>query len=306
MSRQLATHHPFRSAKARELYLAHYDSWAEEWATPADVRMITTEYGDTLVRVSGPVDGPPLVLLPAARLHSLLWMDDVALFSQRYRTFAVDAIYDNGRSVSSRPIRTVGDATGWLDALLDALGLSTGVNLMGASLGAWLAAEYVLHAPHRLNAAIWAAPPAVIVPPTRAWIARAMLTIVPSRGTLAGLMDYTCPVASRSSGRSRRIYDMAVDDIVLAGQCFKPRPFPGGPRVLKDEELAGVLVPVLYIEGEREAICSPHDAVRRLSSVAPQIQTCVVEGADHTLSWTNFDGVNSQVLAFLNSNRGLT
>lgn len=294
-------HHPFRSAKARDRYLSHYDGWAAEWSVPSEVRMVTTDHGDTLVRISGPADAPPLVLLPAAKLHSLLWMDDVPLFSRRYRTYAIDAIYDNGRSISARPITTIEAATGWLDGVLDALGLAQGVNLMGASLGAWLAAEYVLHAPDRLAKAVWAAPPAVVMPPSNAWIGRAMLSILPARATLGGLMDFTCPVASRSDGRTRAMYDVAVENIILGGKCFKSRPFPGAPRVLTDAELGGIETPVLYIEGEHEVICSPTEAVSRLNAVAPRIETAIIEGADHTLSWTRFDAVNGRVLHFLDA-----
>lgn len=304
--RTLPPHHPFRSPKARERYLAHYDSWAQSWSVPSEVRMVPTEYGDTLVRISGPTNAAPLVLLPAAKLHSLLWMDDVPLFSRRFRTYAVDAIYDNGRSVSSKPVLTIESATAWLDGLLDGLGLDGGVRLMGASLGAWLTAEYCLHAPHRLAAAVWAAPPAVVMPPSKEWIARAMLTLVPTRFGLGGLMDFTCPVASGSTGRTKEIYDIAVDNIVLGGKCFRTRPFPGGPRVLSDDDLRRIDVPVLYIEGEHEVICSPDQAVARLNAIAPHIETAVIAGADHTLSWTQFDAVNGRILEFLDGNAQVT
>ena len=297
--KSLPGHHPFRSAAARERYLTHYDAWASEWPVPAEVRMVATGHGETLVRICGPADAPPLVLLPSAKLHSLMWGDDVPLFSRHFRTYVVDAIYDSGRSVSSRPITTIPEATGWLDGLFDELGLTEGVNLMGASLGAWLAAEYVLHAPQRLAKAIWAVPPAVVLAPSKAWISRAMLAAVPSRATLGGLMAFTCPVASRSSGRSREVYERAVDDIVLGARCFRPRPFPGGPRVLADEELAGIRTPVLYMEGEHETICDAREAVTRLNAVAPQIETAIIEGADHSLSWVEPEASNQRILGFL-------
>ncbi len=261
--------------------------------------MVETGAGQTLVRVIGPESAPPLVLLPAAKLHSLMWLDDIEHYAQHFRTYTVDAIYDNGRSVSAHPITTVESAVAWLDGLHDALGLRDGVFLMGASLGAWLAAEYVLYAPDRLAKAVWAAPPGVVVGASWRWITRAMLTVVPSPGALRSFMDWTCPVAAGSAGRTKAIYDRAVDDIVLGGKCFRTRPFPGGPRVFTDAELAGIRVPVLYIEGEHERICSPQAAVARLSALAPETETTVFPGVDHSLTWVAPEAVNERALQFL-------
>ena len=48
----------------------------------------------------------------------------IEALSQDFRIYAVDAIYDDGRSVNSRPVKTTEDATGWLDRLFEALGLT--------------------------------------------------------------------------------------------------------------------------------------------------------------------------------------
>ena len=136
-------YHPFKSAEARDRYLAFYDRQASQWPISSENRTVETDDGTTFVRVGGSEGAPPLVLLPGSRASSICWISMIEALSGRYRTYAIDAIYDVGRSVDSRPIKTAADATGWLDGLLDALGLSDGVNLMGLSLGGWLAGEYV-------------------------------------------------------------------------------------------------------------------------------------------------------------------
>ena len=74
-----------------------YDHMAERWPTSSDVRHVDTPFGQTFVRVQGPVDGAPLVLLPGDTETSLSWLPVIEPFSQRFRTFAIDHIYDNGR-----------------------------------------------------------------------------------------------------------------------------------------------------------------------------------------------------------------
>jgi len=69
----LDTYHPFRSAPARDEYLAMYERLAATWPVPNETRLVDTGWGQTHVRISGPSDGPPLVLLPGAAVSSLMW-----------------------------------------------------------------------------------------------------------------------------------------------------------------------------------------------------------------------------------------
>ncbi len=89
-------YHPFRSAEAKAKYLALYDEAAKDWPIPSEGRMVDTSYGQTFVRISGPVDAPPLVLLPGAGCCSLMWRLNIEALSQRHRTYAVDTLINIG------------------------------------------------------------------------------------------------------------------------------------------------------------------------------------------------------------------
>ena len=69
-----------------------------------------------------PGDAPPLVLLPGVNASSLMWLPNIAELSQNHRVYAVDNIYDFGRSVWKRPMRTAEDLVNWLDELFTQLG----------------------------------------------------------------------------------------------------------------------------------------------------------------------------------------
>jgi hypothetical protein len=132
-------HHPFRSATAKARYLAVYDSIAREWPVPSDTVTVSTSYGPTFVRVSGPDSAPPLVLLHGAGGSSLQWRPNVEALAKHYRTYAIDNIYDNGRSVYTRKPETAADFVAWLGDSFDALELGDGINLVGLSYGGWVA-----------------------------------------------------------------------------------------------------------------------------------------------------------------------
>ncbi len=124
-------YHPFRSAEARERYLAFYETQAAKWPVPSETRVVQTDDGETFVRHQRSGRWSATGTLPAGRTPATCWIPLVEALSKDFRIYAVDAIYDDGLSVSSRPIKTTEDATGWLDRLFDALGLDAGINLDG-------------------------------------------------------------------------------------------------------------------------------------------------------------------------------
>ncbi len=292
-------YHPFRSESARDEYLAFYDAQAAHWPVPSESRMVATEEGQTYVRISGPVGGPPLVLLPAGRSNSTCWTPLVADLAETFRVFAVDAIYDDGRSVNTRPIKTMDDATAWIDHLLDALGLEGPVRMAGISFGAWIAGEYALHAPGRVERLVWLSPVGVLLPMSGEFLARSMLCMVPSRKTFEWVTRWIMPDAAE---RDRDFFDGAVAEMVLSEKCFRFRMWPGnGPRKFTDDELAGLQMPVLYVVGEHERICSDVNAAIARAETAPAVSTAVIPQAGHDAMWVATEAVRDAVVPFLES-----
>lgn len=295
--------HPFRSAEARDRYLSRYDAQAASWPIASETRMVRTEHGETLVRICGPSQGAPLVLLPGVWAHSLTWSPLlISVLSESYRTYLVDNIVDFGRSVSSRSIKRTAGLMGWLDRLFDALELAKDVNLMGLSRGGWLAAEYTLHAPQRLAKVIWLSPGGVILIGSREGMKGMPLSIAaamaPSPRTVRALLQWLMPDYAQSNEAA---FGQYVDDCVLGLTCFDTSEVGRiwGPRKFGDSELAGIEVPVLYLAGEKERMYSVPAAASRLKSVAPQIETAVVQDTGHGLVAAQPEAVGRRMLEFL-------
>ncbi|MEL6525133.1 MAG: alpha/beta hydrolase, partial [Chloroflexota bacterium] len=141
------SYHPFVSQEAKEIYLAFYDQSASRWPLPSESLMILTPYGQTFVRISGPVDAPPLVLLHGAGSTSLSWLFSTEALSKHHRTYAIDSLINTGcvgRSIYTRPISNASEASEWIDALFDNLGLGENISLLGSSYGGWIASQYLL------------------------------------------------------------------------------------------------------------------------------------------------------------------
>lgn len=241
---------------------------------------------------------PPLVLLPGASAASLMWLPNIRAFSDDFRTFAVDNIYDYGRSVYTRALRGPEDFVNWMDELFSSLGLEADINLVGFSLGGWLTAQYALRHPDRLAKIVLLAPAATVLPLRLRFWMRVALMSLPGRAFTRSLMYWALEDLVRKNEASRTMVEGVVDDMVLASRCFKPKR-KVRPTVLTDGELQSIHVPVLFLVGRNEKIYSARRAVNRLGKVAPWMKTEIIPNAGHDLAIVQAELVNKMVLDFL-------
>ena len=288
--------HPFRSAASKQEYLAFYDARAQRWPIPSESTMVSTTFGDTFVRVQGPADGPPLVLLPGDSETSLSWIPVIDAFASEHRVYALDHINDMGRSIYRSEPRRPDDFVRWLDELFDELQVHN-VRLVAHSYGAWISALYALKFPERLDKLVLLSPPATVLRPPLGLLARAILYgTFPRRSIVRRYLYWYAPDSVRDD-LTRATIDEMVEEDILARRCFKRRKFVV-PTVLSDEDWQRLTVPTLYLVGRNDVSYSAEQAVRRLAAVAPQVKTAITDG-DHHLTIVQPDWVIQHVLGFL-------
>jgi pimeloyl-ACP methyl ester carboxylesterase len=300
--RQKPSYHPFRSAEAREKYLKLYDKRAKKWPVASESIMVDTSCGQTFVRLSGPAGARPLVLLHGVSGNSLQWIPNIRALSQNFRTYALDNIYDKGRSIYTKPITSADDFVNWLEELFKVLDLGDKINLMGLSYGGWITAQYALRFPKRLNKIVLIAPAGTILPISFKWIVRAVLCAIPLRYFTRSFMYWLLKDLTRQGPSGRAFLEESVDEAYLAFRSFKPKRLVN-PTVLTDEEWRMIEAPALYLVGENEKIYPARKAIRRLNEVAPQIKTELIPQAGHDLTIVQVEMINNKVLEFLNQPR---
>mgnify|MGYP001818030121 CR=1 FL=1 len=290
--------HPFRTAAAKQEYLAFYDARAQRWPIPSESMMVSTTLGDTFVRVQGPTDGPPMVLLPGDSETSLAWIPVVEAFAAGHRVYAFDHIYDMGRSIYRIEPRRPDDLVRWLADVVDELDIHD-VRLVAHSYGAWMAALYALEFPERLDKLVLLSPPATVLRAPLGLSARAIVYgTVPSRSYTRRYLYWYAPDCVRDDV-TRAAIDEMVDEDVLARRCytFKTRELVR-PTVLSDADWGRLAVPTLFLVGRNDVSYSAERAIERLAAVAPHVKTEITDG-DHHLTITRPDWVIEHVLGFL-------
>jgi hypothetical protein len=99
----------FKTPEGEARYLAAYDAALKLWPVPYDQIDIPTRFGTTHVVVSGPKDGPPLVLLHGYMATSVMWSPNVIDFSKDYRVYAIDTMGQPSKSIPGESIRNAAD-----------------------------------------------------------------------------------------------------------------------------------------------------------------------------------------------------
>ena len=297
---EITPYHPFRSVKAKEKYLKYYEKRSQQWPIVYKDHKIKTSQGETFVRISGPDDAPPLVLLASAGATSLLWIPNVKMLSENFKVYAIDNIYDFGRSVHTQVFKTPDDLMIWIDELFSVLEPGNKINLVGLSYGGWLASQYALHSPAKLHKVVLIAPAATIFDLPGEWAWRGILSAIPIKIIMKKVMvDWAFKdLAAKGDETSQIAINDIMNDALMALKCFKFK-MPIHPTVLSDAELRSISIPTLFLVGENEVIYSAQEAIDRLHSAAPHIKTEIIPDAGHDLTIVQSGLVNKKVIEFL-------
>ena len=287
--------------KAKARYLAFEDTMLKKWPIVSEERLVQTSFGKTFMRISGPTDAPPLVLLPGGGSNSLIWSANIKALSEKYRTYALDNIYDYGRSVYTREIAGGNEFAQWLDELFDILHLDSNVRIIGYSYGGWVASQYALNHPERLIRVVLIAPPFTVLPLTDDYLLRMVATLIPVRYFKKKIMYWVWNDLTQMGDSGKEIVEDRIDYYQIALKCFKFKQ-PVNPTILTDEELQSITVPTLYLIGKNETMYDPQEAIERLNRVAPDIKTEMLSGCGHDLIIVKRVEINKRILEFLEEN----
>ncbi|MEV0124301.1 alpha/beta fold hydrolase [Streptomyces sp. NPDC050703] len=282
---------------AYETFFAAYDGLLGRWEPEAGGRPrvdrldVPTPYGVTRVNGLGAPDAPPLLLLPGGGDTSASWFANAPVWARTHRVLAADLIGDAGRGVpdAERRITRVADLNGWLDALLDGLGIAR-VALAGHSYGAWIALHHALASP-RVRRLALLDPTGCFSGYRPGYLLRALpMLLAPSPARVRSFLRW------ESGGAP---LDPAWLRLQEAAAGFeKARPVTG-PRPDADA-LRALDIPVLILLAARSR---PHRAARVAATAAellPRAETETLPGVGHHgLQHLAAERVNARVGGFI-------
>jgi pimeloyl-ACP methyl ester carboxylesterase len=294
-------YYPFKSKQTKQDYTDYYNETAQRiWPVPFENKIVDTDYGPTFIRVSGPVDAPPLVLLHGITATSLMWAPNVLAWSQYFRIYAVDTINDYGLSINTKALLQKNDFMFWLDSLFTNLGLDRDINLVGMSYGGWLTGQYALYHPERLRKIVLLAPGDTVLQMDFRFLKLSALSALFPGHYSQGLFQWLFADGLAHPERCAIKFDDFLHCLEMGFSCFKRRWFVP-LSVLSQKDWNRLTMPILFIVGENEKLYPADKALTHLESVAPQVKSVLIPEAGHDLTVVQADKVNEVVLKFLRS-----
>lgn len=256
--------------------------------------------------------GPPLVLVHGGFVDNRMWDAQVADFAPGYRVLRYD-LRGNGLSGPSEKRRyTLELFSDDLKRLLDALELGQ-VSLCGLSFGGMIAQAFAARYPERLSALILAD---TAVSTTLTWSDKLQTYLLAPRWVMLPTIrllgaerwvSLSFWLASRTRNADWFGADKAVSDYVreamLEMTTTEYVKLYGAIYSFRQQDLAGVTVPTLLLNGENESE-SVFTHTAQLERLIPHAEVSVVPDAGHTSNMENAAAFNALLRDFLKRARG--
>jgi pimeloyl-ACP methyl ester carboxylesterase len=284
----------FTSEERRAVFLAAYDRvLGELWPVPYESVELPTRFGSTHAIVSGPPTAPPLLLLHGAGLSATSWYPNIAAYADQFRTFALDTIFDAGRSRQTHLVQSRQDCAAWIGDVLDGLGIDQAA-IAGLSQGGWAAACVARFLPDRVSRLGLLAPVGALAPfKLPYWLLFRFPYLVPKGDELA---------RARKVFTSMRMRPDApfLQQVALGAEHFGYQRPPVFPWAFSDHDLGRISAPTLLLVAGQETLYDPHRALERARRLLPNlVDSDLVPGAGHFVSAARPDLVDPCVLAHL-------
>lgn len=288
----------FKSAEAEATFLAAYDNAMTLWPVPYERLDVNTPYGSTHVIVSGPDDGPPVVLMHCALMTSAIWSPIIGELSADYRTYAVDVMGDIGRTVPTRPPTTEAEAADWLATVFDQLGFDR-AGVVAWSFGGGTATNFAMRYPERVERL-------ALLAPFKPFIQQ-------GKGFLYGFLPFLSPsrrMAKRFEGKMCFKDDFGHPEhseiLYQRYRCAHLILKVVPPRVFTDLEFRLLTMPTLLLVGRQEYLYDGPASVERANQVLPNGRAELLEDCNHAIVSDQTKLVTQRLLDFLESSVGAT
>ena len=264
----------YKSAGSARRIHELYREILSRWPVPSQHLRLPTREGETFVIACGPESAPPLLLFHGAGANSATWIADVPKWAAHFRVYAVDMIGEPGLSAPCRPSLSSDAHALWLDDVVRGLSLEH-VAIVGVSLGGWLALDYAIRRPERVERLALFCPGGV---------GRQKVAIV-----FAALALRMCgPWGKRKLMQrilGRRLADPTagvkafIDFVELIHEQFRPRMVK--LPIFPDHALRRLKIPLLAVVGGRDVILDSLETKRRLERQVPGAEVVYLPTTGH-------------------------
>ena len=271
----------FRSDDVRAAYCQLYDAAVTASTMPVTESDIETSFGRTHVLAAGDPSNPPLVAMHGFQMGSTSWLPLLPTLAAAHRVTMIDAIGQVSKSIAAKPITEAADLVAWLDETLRTLGIDRAA-MVGMSMGSWIATQYALALPDRVDRLALIAPAGLVSGLHLRFLLRVYrLAFRPSEARLESFFDTVVTPAGR--GRLRQDpWRLIIQQFVVGMMGFKFA-LIGAVRPTRCDlrRLSSAQIPVLVIIGRDESLHDGPKMAARFRQRLPEARIEIIDEANH-------------------------
>lgn len=281
----------------RAALMAMYDERLRSWPVPFDTSFVSTRFGETHVITAGKSGAPELLMLAPMGVAGVVWSSIIGALSSKHRVYALDTIGDVGRSELLDPThhpKNGREYSAWLDDVSAAIDISS-PDIVGGSMGGWIAMHRAIEAPARVGRLVLLAP-------------MGLPSLRTSTAAIAPMMTYAL---RPTDARRERMLDRALGDGARTNIEFRPwmrllatcRPNVPAPRTIPIRRLRRIQSPTLVVLGAKDGLVGDAHAVARRARCINGCEIEILPDAGHALAVDKPELVGDRIVRFLSSDR---
>lgn len=273
----------FKSNEGKNEVIKYYEALVSEWSFPHEEFYIDTSYGETFIIASGKESLPPLILLHGSGMNSVMWINEMEEYSEKYRVYAVDMPGEPGKSNEHQIDFQGDDFADWLNDVFRALSLEK-ASIVGISLGAWLGVKFAIKYAQSVDKLVLICP-AGIGPQRKSFIFKFLFyTLFVEKG-----IDKIYYKINGNKPIPKEMFN--YQKLIAKHFNFRKVVIP----LFSDDELSGLTMPVALFVGGRDIMLHSEKTAKRLITVVPHTTIHYLSDEGHSLV-----NQGSKIRAFLN------
>jgi pimeloyl-ACP methyl ester carboxylesterase len=235
-------------------------------------------------------DKTPVVLLPGHSSGIPMWYANLGDFASNRTVYALDPLGDAGMSVNIVPLRDTKDQAQYVDEALGKLGIGK-AHFVGHSFGGAAAAAVAVYRPQRVASLSLLEPVLTLSAPLASvffWAMLASIPVLPEEWRNRAMLNMVGEDASDTN------FDDPVAKTIAEAASNYSDALPA-PKILTDEELTGIAMPVYVALAEKSL--SGKNAGKR-AALMPNVETEIWPGTTHSLPMEVSREVDTRLEAF--------
>lgn len=261
----------FKSQQGKDEIIRYYESLIKDVGFRYEEFYIDTAYGKTFVMAIGDKKLPSLILLHGSGMNSVMWLQEMAKYSETHRVYAVDIVGEPGKSDENQ-LSLLGDNfEKWLNDVFKGLAIEK-ASIVGISLGGWIGTRFSINYPEKVHKLVMICP-AGIGPQKKSFLFKSLFYMMQG-----------------DKGIDKLYYkingDKAIPLVMLNYQKLIAKHFNFQREVIprfSDDEILKLTMPVALFVGGKDIMLHSEITAKRLETLLPQAAINFLPNEGHSL-----------------------